>query len=1135
MKKILYFLAAALVAFTSCGKDNLDPGNETDDPQRTPRLEVTSDNGLFVQEGESASASVNFKTKGGEVIINVSTNLDGWTYECAGGEWLNIEADKHFITLSAPLNEETSQRKATLTIVASASADAKSEYVVNITQNWTGQPEINLSANAVRFPAFGDLSSEIKLETSADDITFDCTCQWLLIERTEGGYKFSANPNEDKVQRTVDVKFKAGAGKDAAEEVVRISQDGKAWFEISSTVAHADGYGAVSVIEYKSNPELAIAFTPEEGASWYSITAEDGKLSVNIAPNADNKQRNSEIKILVGEKENVKEGKIRVLQIGEDTEELIFEVRINEDGNKLTTAGASVTTSNSDMDITVDWGDGSEPGHYVGNAVRPTHTYSKAGVYIVTTKGKAPTYDFSDLSGLAIEDMSWQFNILNILSWGKFGVVEAKNVCKTSRSLKSIPADVCGSFADVKDFTGFLSACRSLEEIPADLLKYAVNATTFQEAFAYLKSCKAIPESLFANCINATDFSYAFREFGVGDLINGGDKVSEGNRIEIPEKLFANCPKVTRFTQTFRGMNITTVPENLFANNTAVTSFNGLFTECTELESIPADLFKNNQKVTDFKWLFYASHVRKLPVGLFKHVPSGVTVYINQMFQNATIDDFPVGFFEGLDGVKAGISELFESATFTKGLKPGMLKGLVNATSADRMFYRVMVDELPSGLFEGFGENASTIDMSSVFFGCEKLTSIPADIFDPVAGKVNKFVSTFRLCTSLKSVPEGFCNSCSNVTTIANLFYGCTSLEKLPSEMFRGSAAKLANCTAVFQSCTALTEVPDGLFSFITVRNANFGNCFNTCTGLKKVGAEVFPATTQATGLGSTFKGCTALTDISADVFAKCTALTGLSMTFQNCTALEKVPAGLFAHQANITSFDQTFSGCTALTTVPEGLFDACVKVTNMSKLFYACTSLKSVPATLFAKNVKVTNFSNLFYGCTALESIPEGLFSTNTAASNFSYAFVGCQNVKSIPADLFAKCTVATNFSYAFQATAIEAIPEDLFSHVPSNNTSVNFNYCFAECVSLKSIPTGLFDTAKKASSFNYCFAACTALTGESPFTNMDGTKVHLYERKALYQLGFNNRITGTGCFYNCTGLSDYDKIPSAWGGGAK
>lgn len=1135
MKKILYFLTAALVALTSCSKENIDPDNGSDGPQRTPRLEVTSDNGLFVQDGESASASVNFKTKGGELIINVSTNLDGWTYECAGGEWLNIESDKHFITLSAPLNEETAQRKATLTIVASDAADVKSEYVVNITQNWAGQPEINLSANAVRFPAFGELSSEIALETSADDVTFDCTCQWLLIEKTEGGYKFSANPNEDNDQRTVDVKFKAGTGKDAAEDVVRISQDGKAWFEVSSTVAHADGNGAVSVIEYKSNPELAITFTPEEGASWYNVTAEDGKLSVKIDPNADNKQRNSEIKILVGEKENVKEGKIRVLQIGEDTEELIFEVRINEDGNKLTTAGASVTTRNSDMDITVDWGDGSETDHYVGNATRPTHTYSKAGVYIVTTKGKAPTYDFSDLSGHSIEDGSWQFNILNILSWGKFGVVEAKNVCKTSKSLKSVPADVCGSFADVKDFTGFLTYCQSLEEIPADLLKYAVNATTFQEAFSNIKACKAIPENLFANCPNATDFSYAFREFGVGDLINGGDKVSEGNRIEIPEKLFANCPNAQRFIQTFRGMNIATVPENLFANNAAVTTFNGLFTECTELETIPADLFKNNPKATDFKWLFYGSHVRNLPVGLFKHIPSGVTVYINQMFQNATIDDFPVGFFEGLGGAKV-IMELFESATFTKGLKPGMLKGLVNATSADRMFYRTMVEELPSGLFEGFGENATTIDMSRVFFGCEKLTSIPADIFDPVADKATKFADTFRLCTSLKSVPEGFCNACTKVTSIANLFYGCTALEKLPSEMFRGSAAKLATCSAVFQGCTSLTEVPDGLFSFITARNASFTFCFSDCTGLKKVGAEVFPTTTSSTGLGSVFKGCTALTDISADAFAKSTAVTSLAMVFQNCTALETVPAGLFAHQANVTTLDQLFSGCTALATVPEGLFDACVKATAMTKVFYNCTALKNVPATIFAKNVKVTNFSNLFYGCSSLESIPEELFAANTVANNFSYTFIGCQKVKSIPESLFAKCTNATNFSYTFQAcTSIEEIPARLFANVPSNNTSVNFSYCFAECASLKSIPTGLFDTAKKAQSFNFCFAACTALTGESPYTNVDGIKVHLYERKTLYQLGFNNRISGTNCFYNCTGLSDYNNIPSAWGGGAK
>ena len=84
-------------------------------------------------------------------------------------------------------------------------------------------------------------------------------------------------------------------------------------------------------------------------------------------------------------------------------------------------------------------------------------------------------------------------------------------------------------------------------------------------------------------------------------------------------------------------MNIATVPENLFANNTEVTSFNGLFTGCTELETVPADLFKNNQKVKDYKWLFYATDVKSLPVGLFKHCPSGFAIQINQMFQNAII------------------------------------------------------------------------------------------------------------------------------------------------------------------------------------------------------------------------------------------------------------------------------------------------------------------------------------------------------------------------------------------------------------------------------------------------------------------------------------------------------------------
>lgn len=88
---------------------------------------------------------------------------------------------------------------------------------------------------------------------------------------------------------------------------------------------------------------------------------------------------------------------------------------------------------------------------------------------------------------------------------------------------------------------------------------------------------------------------------------------------------------------------------------------------------------------------------------------------------------------------------------------------------------------------------------------------------------------------------------------------------------------------------------------------------------------------------------------------------------------------------------------------------------------------------------------------------------------------------------------------------------------------------FCFL--TSLKSIPAALFDKALMASKFDYAFAGCTGLTGESPYTMYNGNKIHLYERKQYYNLGgFNNRITGTKCFYNCTGLSDYEDITTGW-----
>lgn len=232
MKKLPYMFIAALMAFASCGnEENNEP--EKPAPSRDSRLEVVSDNGLFVPAEDGTSASLNFKNAGGEVVVSVSTNMENWTYDISDDSWLDVTADKHYITLSAGQNESTESRKSAITVTASDNNDNSINYVINVSQNYAGQPEITVGANAVRFPACGELSSEAVVETNQDDLDFDCTCQWLLVEKTDNGLKLTVDPNAATDQRTVDLQLKAGNGKDAASDVIRISQDGKAYLDLS--------------------------------------------------------------------------------------------------------------------------------------------------------------------------------------------------------------------------------------------------------------------------------------------------------------------------------------------------------------------------------------------------------------------------------------------------------------------------------------------------------------------------------------------------------------------------------------------------------------------------------------------------------------------------------------------------------------------------------------------------------------------------------------------------------------------------------------------------------------------------------------------------------------------------------------
>ena len=150
---------------------------------------------------------------------------------------------------------------------------------------------------------------------------------------------------------------------------------------------------------------------------------------------------------------------------------------------------------------------------------------------------------------------------------------------------------------------------------------------------------------------------------------------------------------------------------------------------------------------------------------------------------------------------------------------------------------------------------------------------------------------------------------------------------------------------------------------------------------------------------------------------------------------------------------------------------------------------------------------TSVFKGCTSLTGIPSGLFAGMTAVTTLNGMFQGCTALKEVSASEFASMTAVTNVGNMFNG-----------------------------CTGLASFPTDFFDNMKSITNIGNLFNGCVNLTGESPYTVVNGVKYHLYERTGENQAASGLKALATaasnrkGAFTGCTGLSDYDSIPAEY-----
>ena len=171
-------------------------------------------------------------------------------------------------------------------------------------------------------------------------------------------------------------------------------------------------------------------------------------------------------------------------------------------------------------------------------------------------------------------------------------------------------------------------------------------------------------------------------------------------------------------------------------------------------------------------------------------------------------------------------------------------------------------------------------------------------------------------------------------------------------------------------------------------------------------------------------------------------------------------------------------------------------------------------------------NFKGAFNSCSSLTYAPESLFLGCTSATDFNECFANCTKLTDIAEDIIKGCASVENCSYMFSNTSLRAVPEKLFADCPMLKY---VNGCFDWCYSLVTVPPSIFDNNRRITSLSSLFRNCHFLQGESPYTEIDGVKWHLYER-ADNPDQFVAPLDFTYAFSGCNNLSDYNAIPQQW-----
>ncbi len=177
-----------------------------------------------------------------------------------------------------------------------------------------------------------------------------------------------------------------------------------------------------------------------QGSGYFVLTGEAGRLCLE-APNAETKA--------VGDDCGAS-GLIGGGTGGNEPDALVIDVETTGSGQWV------MIPLKTNVDVTIDWGDGSEPQDF--NNDDPTHQYNVAGEYTVVVTGSAEVLGNTDFATSLESD--WRFRVRGIQSWGDLGFKSFHALFFAVNEHFEVPNNIPDSVTDL----GFMFSANNFNE-----------------------------------------------------------------------------------------------------------------------------------------------------------------------------------------------------------------------------------------------------------------------------------------------------------------------------------------------------------------------------------------------------------------------------------------------------------------------------------------------------------------------------------------------------------------------------------------------------------------------------------------------------------------------------------------------